>query len=193
MIISITGPSGIGKGYIVRGLTSQHPNIKELIWITTRNLRVDQQDDCNRRHVSLEEFRLLEKQRKLIFVQELLGNYYALRSADICDSSEQVYITEFHIDNLEKALDLGSQVISIGLIPSSISFLRKRLKLYRGTEDDHEIDKRIESAKIEIERIRERTLLFSKVIEISESTENNILSCVLEFLQIILKGDRNEY
>jgi len=189
MIISITGPSGIGKGYIVRGVISQYPNIKEFVWLTTRSLRADEQNDCSREHISFKEFQLLRKQKKLVFVQKLFGNYYALRLTDVCNSNMQTYITEFHIDNLKKALSLGIPIVSIGLVPSSISFLRERLKSYRGTEDDYEINKRIESAKIEIEKIRERTSLFSKVFEISQFTENNVLSRVLEFLQPIFKGD----
>lgn len=189
MIISITGPSGIGKGYVVRGVISQYPNIKELAWLTTRSLRAGEQNDCCRKHISFKGFQLLRKQKKLVFVQELFSNYYALRLTDVCNSNTQTYITEFHIDNLEKALSLGMPIISIGLLPSNISFLRKRLKSYRGTEDDCEINKRIESAKIEIEKIRERTSLFSKVFEVSQFTEDNILSRVLEFLQFIFKGD----
>ena len=95
----------------------------------------------------------------------------------------------FHIDNLEKALSLRVPIVSIALVPSSIPFLRKRLRSYRGIEDNYEINKRIESARIEIEKTREKMSLFSKVFKISQSTEDNILSYVLEFLQFILKGD----
>lgn len=39
MLIALSGPSGIGKGFIKEKLLREYPDIKEIQWITTRKLR----------------------------------------------------------------------------------------------------------------------------------------------------------
>lgn len=95
-------------------------------------------------------------------------------------------MTEFHIDNLIKIIDLGFEVIPIALIPSNISLLSERLKKHRLTEDYAEIERRLESTVFEIQAIKQHRSLFLAVIEVSKDTERDIARWVLEILEPIL-------
>lgn len=39
MLITLTGPSGIGKGFVAEYLLARFPGVEELVWTTTRPLR----------------------------------------------------------------------------------------------------------------------------------------------------------
>ncbi len=187
MIVSITGPSGVGKGYIKEKLLERYPSLKELVWITTRALRPDEYYLSNRKSVSIEEFRSLQKQGELILVQELFGCLYGLRKSDLyVASEEEIYLTEFHIDNLIKITNLGFQVSAIALIPSDISLLWERLEKSRRSKDFGEIKKRTDSAKDEISKINLYRSLFLAVIEVSKNTGNTDVSQVLQVFEPIL-------
>ena len=78
MIISLSGPSGIGKGFIKEQLLQLYPYIEELVWLTTRPLRSKGQDR-NRINVSLPEFNRLAEFDELVLVQNIYGHHYGLR------------------------------------------------------------------------------------------------------------------
>jgi len=188
MIVSLTGPSGIGKGYVRRKLLEQLPFLKELVWITTRALRPDENQSTNRRSISTEEFYRLQEQGELILVQELFGYLYGLEKGDLFTANEQhIYLTEFHIDNLVKVIDLGLQIVAIALIPSDISLLSERLKRYRESKDPEKIKKRLDSTETEIRMINRYRSLFLTVIKVSKDTDGNtVVSRVLQSLGPIL-------
>lgn len=189
MIISLTGPSGIGKGYIKEKIKEQWPIIKELTWITTRPLRSNELDyNSNRKNVSIEEFDNLQNSNQLVLSQQLYGYRYGLNKSDLPQQERVFYLTEFHIDNLLKASEWNLDIFSIALVPSNISFLQERLKKYRGTETSEEIKRRIESAKEELKRIQVHSSVFSLLIQISQDNESIVASVVIEALKPIVNS-----
>ena len=112
MIISLSGPSGIGKGFIKERLLQLYPHIQELAWFTTRTLRSNEHGG-NRIHVSLPEFNQLAGFGELVLVQDLFGHRYGLRKEDSLPSSD-IKLTELHPDNLLKALRINHAIFAIG-------------------------------------------------------------------------------
>lgn len=187
MIISLTGPSGIGKGYIKEKIKEVWPFIKELTWITTRPLRSGELNyNGNRKPVSIEEFDRLQGNCELVLSQMLYGYCYGLRKSDLPRQKGIFYLTEFHIDNLLKASEWGLDIFSIALVPSNISFLQERLERYRGTERQEEINMRLESAKEELRCIHTNLPVFSLLINVSKNNESTLSSMVIEALKPIL-------
>lgn len=192
MIISLSGPSGIGKGFIKERLLQLYPEIQELAWYTTRKLRLNEQGG-NRVQISLSEFNQSVKLGKLILVQDLFGHRYGLRKKDLKKSSD-LKLIELHPVNLVKAIKINSDIFAIGLVTSDLSLLRKRLTFIRKTESEAEIEKRVAMAKSEIETILQHRLLYASVIEITEAEEHLVFDKVHAILQsqIKLKGGKNE-
>ena len=180
MIISLSGPSGIGKGFIKERLLQLYPHIQELAWFTTRPLRSNEQGG-NRIHVSLSEFNHLVGFGKLVLVQDLFGHRYGLRKEDLLPSSD-IKLTELHSDNLLEAIRINPAISAIGLVTFDLSLLHKRLSVVRKTESLAEIEKRVATAKSEIETILQQRSLFVSVIEVTEAGEAFVLNEVLAVL-----------
>jgi guanylate kinase len=184
MIISLSGPSGIGKGFIKRQLLEIYPQIRELAWFTTRSLRPKEQDG-NRIHVSVAEFDEMVSRGELILVQHLFGHSYGLRKQDLLPSPD-TRLTELHPYNLLDALKINPAIIAIGLVTSDLSLLRKRLYVVRQTESPAEIEKRMAVVEDEIRIIHEHRTLFASVIEITEDRESLVLGSICAVLETIL-------
>jgi guanylate kinase len=185
MIISLSGPSGIGKGFVREQLLRAYPCIQELLWFTTRPLRLTEQQHSNRIHVSLSEFNKLAESGQLVLVQDLYGHRYGLKKEDLLPGPN-VRLTELHPVNVEEALRINPEVLAIGFITSDFSMLRERLVL-RKTESATEIEQRITSAQIEIETILRQKALFAAVIEVAKDSEVFVFGRVLTVLTPHLK------
>lgn len=180
MIISLSGPSGIGKGFIKERLLQLYPHIQELAWFTTRLLRPNEQGG-NRVHVSLPEFNQLAEFGELVLVQDLFGHRYGLRKEDLLPCSD-IKLTEVHPDNMLEALRINPEIFAIGLVTFDLSLLHKRLSVVRNTESSAEIEKRVTTAESEIKSIIQRSSLFTSVIEVTEAGESRVLDAVLAVL-----------
>ena len=180
MIISLSGPSGIGKGFIKEGLLQLYPKIQELAWFTTRPLRPNEEGG-NRIHVSFTEFNKMVEDGKLVLVQDLYGYRYGLKKEDLLPSSD-TKLTELHPDNLLEALKINPAILAIGFVTFDSLLLRKRLSVVRKTESPAEIEKRVATAENEIKTILRHRLLFASVIEVTEAVETSVLKKVREVL-----------
>lgn len=190
MLISLTGPSGIGKGFIKEQLLQLYPNIQELVWCTTRDLRPNEQGG-NRFHISLSEFNQSVELGRLALVQDLFGHRYGLKKEDLVASSG-IRLTELHPANLVEALKINPAIFAIGLVTSDLSLLRKRLAVVRKTENEAEIEKRVTKAKSEIETILQHRSLYASVIEITEAEEDQVFDKVHSILQSQIKPKGGE-
>ena len=188
MIISLSGPSGIGKGFVKERLLQLYPYIKELAWFTTRLLRPNEQGG-NRIHVSFPEFNQLVASDKLVLVQDLYGHRYGLKKEDLLPR-QRVRLTELHPDNLLEAFKINPTILAIGFVTSNFLLLRKRLSVLRNTESAAEIEQRIAVAKIEIKTILRQKSLFASVIEVTKASETLVFDQVRAILtpHLIKKG-----
>lgn len=191
MLIALTGPSGIGKGFIKEKLLQVYPFIKELVWFTTRGPRPNEQKS-NRIFVSQKEFNTLVTSDKLALVQnDLFGHSYGINKEDLLPSSS-IKLTEIHVDNIKQALKINPTILVIGLVTHDFSIIRNRLSFIRKTENLIEIEKRIISAKVEIETILSNKDLFASIIEVNDDLEDIILEQVISVLTNNLKERKDK-
>jgi len=87
MIISFSGPSGIGKGFVKEHLLRIYPHIGELVWFTTRFPRSNEKQG-NRIHISSSEFNKLSEVGDLVLVQHLYGHRYGLKRESLLFSKD---------------------------------------------------------------------------------------------------------
>ncbi|MFA6177875.1 MAG: hypothetical protein WC694_03230 [Candidatus Paceibacterota bacterium] len=186
MIISLSGPSGIGKGFIKEQLLQLYPQIQELAWFTTRPLRSNEHQSGNRIHTPLPEFNQMAKFGKLVLIQNLFGHYYGLKKEDLLPSSD-IKLTEVHPDNMLEAKRINPEIFAIGFVTFDHSLLHKRLSILRKTESSEEIQKRVAMAASEIKTILKRRSLFASVIEITETEEDQVFGKVHVILQSQIK------
>lgn len=180
MIIALSGPSGIGKGFIKERLLALYPDMEELRWLTTRSLRPGEEGG-NRIHVPDAQFTELVRCGEIVLVQSHFNHHYGLRKGDLAPCA-LTRLTELHPSILRDALGINSEIILIGLVTPDLSLLRKRLAQVRKTESLAEIEKRIAQAESEMNAILEQRQIFAAVIEVTEAKESFLLSEIRSIL-----------
>lgn len=185
MLITITGPSGSGKGFIKEKITQRIPSIKELSWLTTRPPRNNNPEN-NRININDKEFEKMMGSDQLILVQKLYGNFYGLRKSDLFMDNSEILFTEFHIDNFLKTTNQFN-FFSIALMPTSLSILETRLRK-RSTEDSDQIETRIIAAREEVKKIKTNRTLFSVVMYFSGDFEESSIADLLQKIDYAIKG-----
>jgi|SRR3990167_6302840 len=175
MLIALSGPSGIGKGFIKQALLARYPEITELAWLTTRPLREGELAGGNRIHVSRTCFATLEAQGKCVLVQELYGNRYGLLSAQL--HGTQPRLTEMHPGNVQEIIRLHPNIYLIGLVTDDLSLLHDRLVI-RG-DVDQKNEERLDAAKAEMSLIHGMRHLYNFIFIITRENESEMCGHVL--------------
>jgi len=187
MIIVLSGPSGIGKGYIKDSLKEKYPYIEELVWYTTRNLRPNELINSNRKHISEEEFEEMVKKDEMVLAQGMFGHQYAVRKQDLLPR-EGVFLTEVHPFVIEEAKSINPHIITIGLVTDDYNLLRERLVDRRKTESLDEVERRIQSAKDEVSAIRDKIRFYDSLITIRRDNEDQIATIAQELFARYTEG-----
>lgn len=183
MIIALSGPSGIGKGYAKEAILKVNPEVKEAVWYTTRELRPGEK---NRKSISNIEFDAMEHAGKLVLIQEMFGHRYAMCKEDLT-ATEDVILTEIHPYVAQEAKKNNPDIVLIGMVTDDIELLRERLSVRRKTESPEEIERRLQTAMTEIAAIRENCELFNTVIHVERKNEPEIAQMAQKIFQIFTK------
>lgn len=155
-LIVLTGPTAVGKGTVEAQLRSEHPEVWVSVSATTRAARPGEVDGRNYWFVSEAEFAAMEAENKFLETA-LVHNmaHYGTPLQPVLDHMEQGIPTILEIDLQgarrvrERAPELGLEVLSVFLAPPSYEDLVERLEK-RGTENEEQRRKRLETAKIEL-------------------------------------------
>ena len=177
-MITITGPSGVGKSYLKRYLKDIF-NFEEIPVYTTRKPRKEE-DSTERIYLTEEEFKDKYNKNEFIFVDKIYDAGYAFMASDLREGNNT--ILELYIDNVEKFRKLYPSTIMIALITNSQELLENRLK-NRGENNI----KRLCEWEEEVQKIRDNKNLFNLVYNIDKNTENKILIDMEEYIQGCLK------
>lgn len=152
MLVIISGPSGSGKGTVVKQL--ERDDLALSISMTTREPRPGEIDGRDYFFCTKEEFIQARNNGELLEHAEFVGNMYGTPKRYVEDQINQGRAVILEID-VEGALQVKKKFedsISIFLMTPSFAILADRLK-NRKTEDIDTIRRRIRRAKSEIEYI----------------------------------------
>jgi len=172
-IITITGPSGVGKGYLKDRIKQRWPNtIYELPWYTTRPPREDEQHRCDRIHVTAREFAT----KRMLVTDEVAGYLYGLSADPVSEHS--VVLVELRCHLLDQLH--FKDTFSIALVAHT-DFLRSRI-MRRATESDHEVKQRIAVAENDMHRMDIVRARFSFFYEVSAENEHLVVEQSIQAL-----------
>ena len=150
-LIIITGPSGVGKGTVVKELLDRNKDIWLSISATTRNPRVGEKDGLNYYFISEERFKDMIDKKEFLEWAQFAGNYYGTPLSSVNEKIEKGFIVllEIEVEGAKQIKEKFPESLSIFLLPPSKEELEKRIR-NRGTEKEEAIDRRLSRANYEI-------------------------------------------
>lgn len=153
MLIVFSGPSGSGKGTIIKSLLEQRKNAVLSISMTTRDPRVGEQEGVHYFFRTRDEFEQTIANNGFLEYAEYNGNYYGTPMAPISRwlNEGNDVILEIEVQGAEKVMANCDEYVSIFLAVPSMEELERRLR-GRGTETDDVIERRLSVAKQELTR-----------------------------------------
>ena len=150
-LIIITGPSGVGKGTVVKELLDRNKDIWLSISATTRNPRIGEKDGENYYFISDERFKDMIDKKDFLEWAQFAGNYYGTPLSTVNEKIEKGFIVllEIEVEGAKQIKEKFPEALSIFLLPPSKAELEKRIR-NRGTEKEEVIDRRLSRANYEI-------------------------------------------
>jgi guanylate kinase len=149
----VAGPSGVGKGTVVRRLLARDPEgLAHSVSVTTRAPRESEVDGVDYTFVDDATFDAMRDAGELLEWAELFaGTRYGTPRAfvDAALESGRDVILEIDVQGAAQVRDSAHDAVLILLQPPSLEDLERRLR-GRGTESDEALAERLEAAEREL-------------------------------------------
>ena len=177
MLIVLSGPSGSGKGTIIKSLLAARDDTVLSVSMTTRPPRPGELDGVHYHFVTKEQFEQTIAQDGFLEYAKYNDNYYGTPEAPIRRwlSEGKNVILEIEVQGAEKVMDHRSDLVSIFITIPSVEELERRLR-GRGTETDEVIRGRMETARYELTRaFRYQYVVLNDEVELATDRINTII------------------
>jgi guanylate kinase len=151
-LIVLTGPSGVGKGTLLRSLLRRHPDLYLSISVTTRDPRPGEINGKHYYFVSRAEFERMVAANELLEWAEFAGNYYGTprRPVENQISQGNWVVLEIELQGARQIHQSFPHSFSIFILPPSMLELEYRLR-GRGQDSEEAIARRLRRAEAEID------------------------------------------
>ncbi len=151
LVICVSGPSGVGKGTVIRRMRELRPDLALSISVTTREPRPGERDGVEYYFRSAAEFRQMLAEGEILESDCYCGNSYGTPRTPLENMVRRGVdvLMDITVPGSLSVLAKYPDVITVFLLPPSFSELRRRLET-RGTEDPAVIDRRLGKAREEI-------------------------------------------
>lgn len=151
-IIILSGPSGVGKGTVVRELLARYPSLSLSVSATTRSPRPGEVDGREYYFLSQEAFDQKIERGEMLEYARYVNHSYGTPAEPVREKLEKGcgVILEIEIQGARHVMQRVPDAVSIFLLPPSTATLLERLR-GRGTETEEVIRQRSERALEELE------------------------------------------
>ena len=150
VLMIVSGPSGVGKGTLVKRLVKERADATECITCTTRAPREGEVHGREYFFLSKEEFLKRVSEHGFLEYDEHFGNYYGTPKAFVEETlKEKSVVLEIDVVGALNAKKVYPDCVLLMVAPPSKEVLASRLK-GRGTETDEQIAKRLERLDYEL-------------------------------------------
>jgi guanylate kinase len=155
-LIVLTGPSGVGKGTLMRSLLGRHPELYLSVSVTTRTPRPGEVDGQQYYFTDRPQFEKMVANGELLEWAEFAGNYYGTprRPVEQQIQSGRWVVLEIELEGARQIRRNFPNAFRIFILPPSLSELEQRLR-GRGQDSEEAIARRLQHAQAEIDAANE--------------------------------------
>ena len=152
VLMAVSGPSGAGKGTIVKTLIQRRADVVESVSCTTREPREGEVHGKHYFFLSKEEFLRRIDENDFLEYDEHFGNYYGTPKSFVEETLKtKSVIMEIDVVGALNAKKFFPDCVLVMILPPSIEELKKRL-IGRGTETEEEIENRLSRIDYEVSK-----------------------------------------
>ena len=155
-LVVISGPSGAGKGCVVKELLNIYKEKKDKVHLsvsaTTRSPREGEVEGINYYFIKESDFLKKIKNKEFIEYNKYgTGKYYGTLKKHVLNYLNKGYdvILEIDINGYKQVISNYKEALGIFIMPPSLKILEQRLR-DRGTETEEQIKSRLKTADEEI-------------------------------------------
>ncbi len=148
----MTGPSGVGKGTLIRTLRERVPGLELSVSATTRAPRPGEEDGVDYHFLSQDEFERRLQAGEFIEHAEYAGNRYGTLRSEIDSAREsgaRALVLEIEVQGARQVRETLPKAVQVFIAPPSDDALRTRL-VGRGADEPDQIERRLAVAADEL-------------------------------------------
>jgi guanylate kinase len=150
-VFVITGPSGVGKGTLIKKLLERVPNLALSVSATTRAPREGEEDGIDYHFLTEEQFQERIAVKDFLEYASYSGNHYGTLNSELdrCLAKGRSVVLEIEVQGAQQVRAARPDSVQIFIAPPDESVLRERLR-GRGTDSPDAIDRRLKTAEQEL-------------------------------------------
>ena len=147
----ITGPSGVGKGTLIRGVMDRVGDLELSVSATTRPPRVGEVDGVDYHFLTRQQFDRRVAAGEFLEHADHAGNHYGTLRSELEDRlrAGRPVVLEIEVQGARQVREAMPEALQVFIAPPSLEELRTRL-IARGTDDAEEVERRLRVAEGEL-------------------------------------------
>ena len=185
LLIVISGPSGVGKGTILKELIKDEElKLSYSVSMTTREKREGEEDGVNYHFVSKERFEEAINNGELLEYAEFVGNYYGTPLNEVVklrDEGRNV-VLEIEVQGCKQVQEKVEDALTIFIVPPSMDELESRIR-GRKTEPEEIIQERLAKAEREMKMMDQYKYVIC----------NDDIDLAVDIISVIIKRHMDKY
>lgn len=155
-LVVVTGPSGVGKGTLLRSLLQRNPDLYFSVSATTRPPRPGEVEGQNYYFVNRPQFEAMIANGELLEWAEFAGNLYGTPRLPLEDQIHQgrLVLLEIELKGARQVRQTYPLAQQIFILPPSVAELERRIRS-RGQDSEAAIARRLARAHAELQAASE--------------------------------------
>ena len=150
-VFVITGPSGVGKGTLIRTLLERIPELELSVSATTRKPRPGEEDGVDYHFLDDADFQRRVDAGEFVEHATYSGRRYGTLRAELERrlAAGSPVVLEIEVQGARQVRETMPEALQVFIAPPSREALRARL-VGRGTDDPEQVDARLRTAEAEL-------------------------------------------